>query len=108
MTIYPVTESFAAEIGDLDLSITLSVEDRGELEAAFNCYSVLVFPDQHLSTDQHLEFARNFGPLETTIHAARSDAKLRVRAVFHQSAAKPNSLTCGNSFTHIAGASTIW
>ena len=80
MTIYPVTESFAAEIGDLDLSITLSAEDRGELEAAFNCYSVLVFPDQHLSTDQHLEFARNFGPLETTIHAARSDAKLRVRA----------------------------
>jgi len=43
-------------------------------------YSVLVFPDQHLSTDQHLDFARNFGPLETTIHAARSDAKLRVRA----------------------------
>ena len=54
--------------------------DRTEIETAFNNYSVLVFPDQHLSTDQHLDFARNFGPLETTIHAARSDAKLRVRA----------------------------
>ena len=40
---------------------------------------MLIFPDQHLSTDQHLEFARNFGPLETSIHATRSDAKLRVR-----------------------------
>jgi alpha-ketoglutarate-dependent 2,4-dichlorophenoxyacetate dioxygenase len=80
MTVYPVTESFAAEIGDIDLSVALSGEDRAELEAVFNRYSVLVFPDQHLSTDQHLDFARNFGALETTIHAARSDAKLRVRA----------------------------
>ncbi|HEX7810588.1 MAG TPA: TauD/TfdA family dioxygenase, partial [Burkholderiales bacterium] len=80
MIVSPVTEHFAAEIGDLDLSKALSAEDRAELEAAFNRYSVLVFPDQHLSTDQHLEFARAFGPLETTIHATRSDAQLRVRA----------------------------
>ena len=80
MTVYPVTENFAAEIGDVDLSKPLSDADRTEIETAFNNYSVLVFPDQHLSTDQHLDFARNFGPLETTIHAARSDAKLRVRA----------------------------
>jgi len=80
MTVYPVTENFAAEIGDIDLSTPLPEEVRGEIEAAFNRYSVLVFPDQHLSTDQHLDFARKFGPLETTIHAARSDAKLRVRA----------------------------
>jgi alpha-ketoglutarate-dependent 2,4-dichlorophenoxyacetate dioxygenase len=80
MVVYPVTENFAAEIGDIDLSIPLSVEDRAEIEAAFNRFSVLVFPDQHLSTDQHLDFARYFGPLETTIHATRRDAQLRVRA----------------------------
>ena len=79
MTVYPVNENFAAEIGDIDLSKPLSSEDRAEIEAAFNRYSVLVFPDQHLSTDQHLDFARNFGPLETSIHAVRNDAKLRVR-----------------------------
>ena len=78
MTVYPVTENFAAEIGDVDLSKPLSGEDRAEIEAAFNQYSVLVFPDQHLSIDQHLDFARNFGPLETTIHATRKDAKLRL------------------------------
>jgi alpha-ketoglutarate-dependent 2,4-dichlorophenoxyacetate dioxygenase len=71
MTVYPVTETFAAEIGDIDLSKPLSAEERAEIEAAFNRYSVLVFPDQHLSADQHLDFARLFGPLETTIHARR-------------------------------------
>ncbi|HWH46624.1 MAG TPA: TauD/TfdA family dioxygenase, partial [Burkholderiales bacterium] len=80
MTVYPVGESFAAEIGDVDLSKPLSSEDRAEVEAAFNRYSVLIFPDQHLSTDQHLDFARYFGPLETSIHAVRNDAKLRVPA----------------------------
>ena len=78
MTVYPVTESFAAEIGDVDLSHALSSEERTEIEAAFNRYSVLVFPDQSLSIDQHLAFARNFGTLETTIHATRKDAKLRL------------------------------
>ena len=79
MVVCPVYESFAAEIGDIDLSIPLSREERAEIEAAFNLYSVLVFPDQHLSIDQHLDFARNFGPLESTIHATRKDAKLRLR-----------------------------
>ena len=47
MTVYPVNDNFAAEIGDTDLSNPLSGEDRAEIEAAFNRYSVLVFPDQH-------------------------------------------------------------
>ena len=80
MVVFPVNDTFAAEIGDIDLSLALSGENRTGIEQAFNQYSVLVFPDQHLTTDQHLDFARNFGPLETTIHATRSDAKLRVRA----------------------------
>ncbi len=80
MNIYPVTENFAAEIGDLDLAQPLSGDIHAELEAAFSRYSVLIFPDQHLSMDRHLDFARHFGPLETSIHAVRSDAKLRVRA----------------------------
>ena len=81
MIVYPVTESFAAEIGDVDLSRPLSHEDQVEIEAAFNRYSVLVFPDQHLTADQHLDFARHFGPLETSIHAVRKDTKLRIPAI---------------------------
>ncbi|MCW5622657.1 MAG: TauD/TfdA family dioxygenase, partial [Burkholderiales bacterium] len=80
LTIYPVTENFAAEIGDVDLSQPLPSEQLAQIEAAFDRYAVLVFPDQKLTTDQHLDFARHFGPLETTIHATRKDAQLRVRA----------------------------
>ena len=43
---------------------------------------MLIFPDQHLSQDQHLDFAKTFGPLETTIALYRKDAKLRVRKEF--------------------------
>jgi len=80
MVVSPVNEDFAAEIGDVDLSKPLSDADGAAITAAFDRYSVLVFPDQNFSTDEHLDFARHFGPLETTIHAVRGDAKLRVRA----------------------------
>jgi alpha-ketoglutarate-dependent 2,4-dichlorophenoxyacetate dioxygenase len=79
MTVYPVTDQFAAEIGDIDLSVPLSAEQHAEIESAFNRYCVLVFPDQNLTIDQHLAFARRFGPLETSVHATRTDAQLRVR-----------------------------
>ncbi|MGB6890021.1 MAG: TauD/TfdA family dioxygenase, partial [Xanthobacteraceae bacterium] len=49
---------------------------------AFATFAVLIFPDQHLSQDQHLDFARYFGPLETTIALHRKDAQLRVRKEF--------------------------
>lgn len=80
VTIQAVTNNFAAEVGDVDVSRPLSAGNLAQIQAAFDRYAVLVFPDQHLSTDQHLDFARYFGPLETTIHATRPDAKLRVRA----------------------------
>jgi len=77
--IFPITENFAAELGDVDLSVPLNAADRAAIETALNRYSVLVFPGQHLSEEQHLDFARNFGPLETSVHAERSGAKLRLR-----------------------------
>jgi alpha-ketoglutarate-dependent 2,4-dichlorophenoxyacetate dioxygenase len=82
ITVCPVTPSFAAEIGDVDLSRPLDAADVTAIKEAFATYAVLVFPDQHLSQDQHLDFARHFGPLETTIAVYRKDAKLRLRAEF--------------------------
>ena len=78
LTIFPVTENFVAEIGDVDLRAPTDTQ-MADIFAAFDRYSVLVFPDQQLSIDEHLDFARRFGPLETTIHALRKDAQLRVR-----------------------------
>ena len=82
ITVCPVTPSFAAEIGDIDLSKPLAPTEISEVKDAFTKYAVLIFPDQHLSQDQHLDFARYFGPLETTIALFRKDSKLRVRKEF--------------------------
>lgn len=64
ISIYPITENFAAEVGDVDLSQPLTAEDASAIKEAFWKYAVLVFPDQHLSADQHVAFSREFGPLE--------------------------------------------
>ena len=82
ITICPVTPSFAAEIGDIDLSKPLDPADVLAVKDAFTKYAVLIFPDQHLSQDQHLDFARYFGPLETTIGVYRKDQPLRLRKEF--------------------------
>jgi len=82
ITVAPVTPSFAAEIGDADLSRPLADDDVAAIKDAFAKYAVLIFPDQRLSQDQHLDFARHFGPLETTIGVYRKDTPLRVRKEF--------------------------
>ncbi len=82
ITVCPVTPTFAAEIGDVDLSRPLDAADVAAIKDAFATYAVLIFPEQHLSDDQHLDFARHFGPLETTIALYRKDAQLRVPKEF--------------------------
>ena len=82
ITICPATPTFAAEIGDIDLSKPLAPSEISEVKDAFTKYAVLILPDQHLSQDQHLDFAKYFGPIETTIALFRKDTKLRVRQEF--------------------------
>ncbi|HZZ08079.1 MAG TPA: TauD/TfdA family dioxygenase [Candidatus Binataceae bacterium] len=78
ITVCPVTANFAAEIGDVDLSRPLASADVASIKQAFWDYAVLIFPGQELSEEQHLDFARHFGPLETSIAALNPDAKLRL------------------------------
>jgi alpha-ketoglutarate-dependent 2,4-dichlorophenoxyacetate dioxygenase len=78
ITVCPVTQGFAAEIGDVDLARPLAPDDLAAIKDAFTTHAVLIFPDQQLSQDQHLDFARNFGPLETTIAVFRNDNTLRL------------------------------
>src|ERR1700724_3129334 len=82
VTVVPVTPSFAAEVGDVDLSGPIDPADLAAIKDAFAKYVVLIFPDQQLSQDQHLDFARHFGPIETPNALHRKDAKLRVRKEF--------------------------
>jgi alpha-ketoglutarate-dependent 2,4-dichlorophenoxyacetate dioxygenase len=79
ISVFPVTPSFAAEVGDVDLSQQIEPSDYRAIEDAFAKYAVLIFPDQHLLQDQHLDFARHFGPLDVSIGVHRKDTPLRVR-----------------------------
>jgi alpha-ketoglutarate-dependent 2,4-dichlorophenoxyacetate dioxygenase len=64
ITVNAVTPDFAAEIGDVDLSRPLPDEEFAAIRAAFWKYSVLIFPDQDLSEEQHAVFSGRFGPIE--------------------------------------------
>jgi alpha-ketoglutarate-dependent 2,4-dichlorophenoxyacetate dioxygenase len=79
LTIFPITPTFAAEVGDLDLSKPISPGDLAAVHSAFAAYAVLVFTAQDLTAEQHLAFASNFGPLERTVQLAMKSERLRVR-----------------------------
>src|ERR1700686_4995692 len=76
--VYPMTETFAAEVG-VDLSQPLIADDVAAIKQAFWKYGVLIFPDQNLTEEQHVTFAKHIEPIEPTIGAYRPDAKLRLR-----------------------------
>jgi alpha-ketoglutarate-dependent 2,4-dichlorophenoxyacetate dioxygenase len=74
-TIHPIHTDFAAEIFDIDLSKKQSSADVNLIKEAFWKYAVLVFPDQKLSLDQHVEFATLFGPIEMNVNTYQEEVK---------------------------------
>lgn len=79
ITTSPMTEGFAAEVGDLDLAAPLTDGLVQEIREAFTRYAVLIFPGQQITVEQHLNFARIFGPLERSVATLMPGQKLRVR-----------------------------
>jgi alpha-ketoglutarate-dependent 2,4-dichlorophenoxyacetate dioxygenase len=79
ISVFPVTPSFAAEVGDVDLARPLADAELKAVREAFATYAVLIFPTQELSVEQHLAFAANFGPIERTLRVSMNAEKLRVR-----------------------------
>lgn len=92
ITVQPITATFGAEIGDVMLGKPLAAADLADIRAAFTKYAVLVFPDQQFDDDSQLDFARNFGPLETTVFKARKEHKLRL----HENMADVGNLDAEN------------
>lgn len=64
MRIEPSSDVIGARIHDVDLAQPLSAADFDRIEAAFNAYAVISFPQQHLDEAQLLAFARRFGDVE--------------------------------------------
>jgi len=64
LEIAPLSPDFGAEIAGVDLTRPVPAEEFAAIEAAFERYAVLVFPDQPVSDEQQLAFTARFGPLE--------------------------------------------
>lgn len=61
--IWPVTDGFVAEVGDVDVT-RLSDADWNIIEDAYHTYGVLVVPEQDLDHESHVAFARRFGEID--------------------------------------------
>ena len=80
ITVCPVTPDFVAEVYDVDLGQDLDAATVESIKSAFWKYAVLIFPEQRLTQEQHVRFAKHFGPMDhTVLKAAIADKKLRVR-----------------------------
>ena len=64
MNIEPLHSEFAARVSGVDLSQPLDQSDFEQINAAINRYSFLLFENQRMNDDAHLEFTRRFGELE--------------------------------------------
>jgi alpha-ketoglutarate-dependent taurine dioxygenase len=80
--IAPLDASFGAVVTGLALP-TLDDAVFRALHAAWLDYALLIFPGQHLTREQQIDFARRFGPLEfdlAPISNVKSDGSLRNEA----------------------------
>jgi alpha-ketoglutarate-dependent 2,4-dichlorophenoxyacetate dioxygenase len=82
ISINAVTPDFVAEIGDVDLSQPLAVDDIAAIKQAFWKYGVLVFPEQKLAPEDHIRFSEYFGPIEMDRVLAVENAAPRLGAAF--------------------------
>jgi alpha-ketoglutarate-dependent 2,4-dichlorophenoxyacetate dioxygenase len=73
----PLHPTLGAEVRGVDLTRSVIPEVFAEIEAAFNRYGILVFPEQPVTDEQQLAFSRLFGPLEVNPNYA--GAKMRLR-----------------------------
>ncbi len=79
MKVEPLERSFGAKIYDLSLP-DLEKEQIKKLYDLWLEYALLVFPNQNLTTDQQISFAKNFGALEfelSPISNVRNDGSIR-------------------------------
>jgi taurine dioxygenase len=64
LEVHPVTPAIGAEIRGISLAEPCDPGTWSELDKAFMDHKVLIFRDQHVTTEQHVAFCRQFGELE--------------------------------------------
>ncbi|MFT5175906.1 MAG: alpha-ketoglutarate-dependent taurine dioxygenase, partial [Gammaproteobacteria bacterium] len=71
----PITDSFAAQITDIDLREPISASTQAAIEEALVEHHVLVFRDQDLDAQQQNDFTLNFGEIESHVIRRRDGGR---------------------------------
>jgi len=82
LDIEPLDATFGAVVRGIKVA-TVDEPTFRELYAAWLDYALLIFPEQHLTREQQIAFARRFGPLEfemTALSNVKDDGTLRREA----------------------------
>ena len=82
LAVNAITPDFVAEVYDVDLSRPLPAADMDAVKQLFWKYGVLVFPEQNLGPQQHIDFASQFGPVEMDRVLALENAAPRLGSAF--------------------------
>ena len=64
MNIEPLHTEFGARISGVDLSLELDQPTFAQIDLALNRHSFLLFENQQMNDQAHLDFTRRFGELE--------------------------------------------
>ena len=78
-----LSPSIGAELLDIDLRKNLNQSTLDMIYQALLTYKVIFFRDQLISTEEHLNFANNFGPLEIHPFAPQKENFPEVLKITH-------------------------
>ena len=70
LSIEPLTPVFGARVSGFSIRDGIDDDTFAAIEAAFEVFSVLVFPDQPIDDDAQIAFSERFGALEETLAGA--------------------------------------
>lgn len=69
LTVTPLNGEFGARVTGVNIARPVAFDVFREIRAAFDRYSILIFPDQALDDETQIAFSERFGPCEPTVTA---------------------------------------
>jgi alpha-ketoglutarate-dependent 2,4-dichlorophenoxyacetate dioxygenase len=78
LNLHEIFDDFAAEAAGVDLRQSPDAATVAAIEAAIDRYPVLVFRDQDLTNQQHIEFTRHFGELQESTEYRTKKGEFRL------------------------------
>ena len=94
-----LSPTIGGEILGVDISKTLEEETKALIYEALLVYKVIFFRDQDISTEQHINFSKNFGELEIHPFAPKKESFPEVLVITHNEKSKGRENTWHSDVT---------